>query len=230
MFSFRAIAVSFPLILLSASLCFGQDFSTYRGFQLGSTVESVLKTVGMPRSDVRGVNVRPALIEELEWNTSRTGMRSEIAGSARGIRFTFCDDALFKMVVTYDPRETDGLTTVDVSEAISVQYGAMTVPENVSVVISADSSTYQDSQKVMALWQNLQYSYSLYRSTYGGAFGMVIISKEGALKASLAAKESLRLDQLEAPQKELARVKKEEAERRAAQETARTANKAKFRP
>jgi hypothetical protein len=106
----------------------------------------------------------------------------------------------------------------------------MTVPESVSVVISADSSTFQDSQNVIAVWQDLQYSCSLYRSTYGGAFGIVIISKEGALKASLAQKESLRLDQLEAPQKELARVKKEEADRRAAQETARAANKSKFRP
>jgi hypothetical protein len=218
------------LILLSASLCCGQDFSTYRGFQLGSTVELVLKTVGMPRTDVQLVNVRPARIEELEWNTSRTGIRSEMAGSVRGIRFTFYNDQLCKMVVTYDPRETEGLTTVDVSEAISTQYGTMTAPENVSVVISADSSTYQDSQQVIALWQNPQYSYSLYRSIYGGAFGMVIISKEGALKAALAEKESLRLDQLEAPQKELARAKKEEAERTAARETARATNKVKFRP
>ena len=230
MFNFRPIAVSFLLIVLSASLCSGQDFSMYRGFQLGSTVESVLKTVGMQRSDVRVVNVRPALIEELEWNTSRSGTRSEMAGSLRGIRFTFHSDELFKMVVTYDPRETEGLTTADVSEAISPQYGTMTVPENVTVVISADSSTFQDSQQVAALWQDPHYSYSLYRSTYGGAFGMVVISKEGAAKASVAQKESLRLDQLEAPQKELARVKKEEAERKAAQETARAANKVKFRP
>jgi hypothetical protein len=230
MFSFRPIAVAFLLILVLGSLCFGQDFSTYRGFQLGSTVEAVLKTVGMPRSDVRVVNVRPALIEELEWNTSRTGNRSEMAGSLRGIRFTFHSDELFKMVVTYDPRETEGLTAADVSEAISAQYGTMTVPENVSVVISADSSTFQDSQQVTALWQDPHYSYSLYRSTYGGAFGMVIISKEGAVKGHLAEKESLRLDQLEAPQREMARVKKEEAERKAAQETARAANKVKFRP
>jgi len=230
MFNFRPIAVAFLLILIPGSLCSGQDFSTYRGFQLGSTVESVLKTVGMARSDVRVVNVRPALIEELEWNTSRSGTRSEMAGSLRGIRFTFYSDELFKMVVTYDPRETEGLTTADVSEAISAQYGTMTVPENVTVVISADSSTFQDSQQVTALWQDPRYSYSLYRSTYGGAFGMVVISKEGAAKASVAQKESLRLDQLEAPQKELARVKKEEAERKAAQETARAANKVKFRP
>jgi len=230
MFSFRPIAVAFLLILVSGSLCLGQDFSTYRGFQLGSTVESVLKTVGMARSDVRTISVRPALIEELEWNTSRTGTRSDLGASIRGIRFTFHSNELFQMVVPYDPRETEGLTTADVSEAISAQYGTMTVPENGSVVISADSSTFQDSQQVTALWQDPHYSYSLYRSTYGGAFGMVIISKEGALKASLAQKESLRLDQLEAPQKELARVKKEEAERRAAQETARAANKVKFRP
>ena len=82
------------------------------------------------------------------------------------------------------------------------------MPENVSVVISSDSTTYQDSQQVTALWQDPHYSYSLYRSTYGGAFGMVIISKEGADKASLAKKESVRLDQLEAPQRELARVNK----------------------
>jgi hypothetical protein len=113
-------------------------------------------------------------------------------------------------------------------EAISLVYGAATRPERTIRV--SGSAVYEDNQKVLATWENAQYSYNLFRSPYGNAFGLVAFSKQIDLLASDSSREAERLDKLEAPGKEAARQLKQEEDKRAAQEKARLISKPKFRP
>jgi hypothetical protein len=122
----------------------------------------------------------------------------------------------------------DGLTAEDIIEAISTRYGKATTPgDSVSV---SDSTSYEDQKKVLARWENEQYSYNLYRSPYGNTFGLVAFSKMLDLMARNASREADRLETLEAPAKELALQRKRAEDARAAQETARSTNKPKFQP
>jgi hypothetical protein len=148
--------------------------------------------------------------------------------SIRSIRFDFYNDQLSKMVVTYDPAATEGLTTDDMIEAISAIYGPATNPET-TIAVSAFSQ-YEDNQKVLACWEGAQYSFNLFRSPYGNTFGLIAISKKLDLLASDASREADRLDKLEAPGKELARQVKQEEDKRVAQEKARLVSKPTFRP
>jgi hypothetical protein len=59
---------------------------------------------------------------------------------------------------------------------------------------------------------------------------MVAFSKRLDALARAAVAEAIRLDEQEAPQREIERQKKQDDENRAAQEKARLANKPNFRP
>src|SRR5439155_19123169 len=127
-----------------------------------------------------------------------------------------------------DPAGTEGLTTDDMIEAISAMYGPATKPERTIAV--STSVVYEDNEKILGCWEDAQYSYNLFRSAYGNAFGLVAFSKKLNLMASDSNREADRLDKLEAPAKELARQVKQEEDKRAAQEKARLVTKPKFRP
>jgi hypothetical protein len=190
--------------------------------------ESVAKQVHMNASDARTTHQRPALMQTLQWDQFRYSDLAAKAGSLRSIRFDFYNGELFKMVVTYDPSGTEGLTTDDMIEAISAIYGPATSPER--TIALSPSSVYDDNQKILASWEDAEYSYNLFRSPYGNMFGLVAFSRKLDLMASDSSREAVRLDKLEAPGKELARKMKEEEDRRAAQEKARLVSKPRFRP
>ena len=58
---------------------------------------------------------------------------------------------------------------------------------------------YNDSEKVIARWEDSQYSFNLFRSSYQPTFGMVVFSKRLDALARLAIVEAIRLDEQEAP-------------------------------
>ncbi len=82
----------------------------------------------------------------------------------------------------------------------------------------------------MARWEDSQYSFNLFRSSYQPNFGMVVFSKRLDALARLAVVEAIRRDEQEAPQREVDRLKKEAQETHATEEKARLANKANFHP
>jgi hypothetical protein len=82
----------------------------------------------------------------------------------------------------------------------------------------------------MARWEDSQYSFNLFRSSYQPKFGMVVFSKRLDALARLAVVEAIRRDEQEAPQREVERQKKEDQETHATEEKARLANKANFHP
>ena len=111
------------------------------------------------------------------------------------------------MVVNYDRYRTEGMTEEDMIEAISVQYGLATRPISENVSFSS-SQVYNDSEKVLARWEDAKYSMNLFRLRYGPAFGMVLFSKRLDALARAAVGEATRLDEQEAPQREIELQKK----------------------
>jgi hypothetical protein len=133
------------------------------------------------------------------------------------------------MVINYDQDRTDGLSDEDIIEAISARYGIAARPVATTVLFSS-SQVYNDSQRVIARWEDSQSSFSLFRDSYRPTFGMVAFSKQLDILAQAAVVEAFRLDKEEAPQRETERQKKEDAQNRTAREKVRAANKAAFIP
>ena len=228
MISVTTVATSILCAALFSSLGAAQELSRYRDFEFGMSIESVAKLAHTNASVAKTVHQRPQVIQTLDWDAHGNFDASPKAESIRDISFHFYNDELFKMVVVYDPAQTKGLTADDLIEALSDLYGSAGKPET-SVVVSGFLS-YSDSEKVLARWENAEYSFNLFRSRYGNSFGLVVFSKKLELLASAASLEAVRLDELEAPARESARQKKYEEDEQALQEKARLINKPKFRP
>jgi hypothetical protein len=227
-FSFQTIAVSVLCVAICSSLGAAQDLSKYRDFEFGMSVESVAKLATMNPSGAKMVHQRPELIQKLDWQVHGYFDTSPKVDSVRNIRFDFYNGELFKIVVSYDTAQTNGLTTDDLVESLSALYGPAGKPET-SIIVSGFQA-YDDSQPVLARWENAEYSYNLFRSSYGLSFGLVAFSKRLESMASEANREAERLDKLEAPARESARQKKQQEDELTLQEKARLISKPNFRP
>jgi hypothetical protein len=220
-FSLQAEPVSAPLID-------APDLSRYRQFRIGMDLTTVVKQAEMQPSEVRVIHQRPVMIQELEWRPQRFVSSSAPADSVQTVLFSFYNGELFRIVVNYDQIRTEGLTDQDMVGAISAKYGIATKPAATSIFFSS-SQVYNDSEKVIARWEDSQYSFNLFRSSYQPSFGMLVFSKRLDPLAQAATAEAIRLDEQEAPQREVALQKKQDEENRAAQAKARLVNKAAFR-
>jgi hypothetical protein len=197
MISVRRVAILVFLIALSASLIRAQDLSRYRDFQFGMNLGAVAKRAGMNLAEAKTLHQHPALIQELWWQRSFSGSSPQ-TDPVREVVFSFCDGALFRMVVNYDRYRTKGLTDEDMIQAISAKYGIAARPVAVIVLFSS-SQVYNDIEKVIARWEDAQYSYNLYRSSNQPTFGMLIFSKRLDTLAHAAVVEAIRLDNQKAP-------------------------------
>ena len=224
----RILVISLLFGVLMALPATAQDLSKYRDFQFGMSLESVAKQIHMEASAAKTTHQRPAMIQTLQWDQPGYPEPAAKDRSLRSIRFDFYNGELFKIIVTYDPVETEGLTTEDMVEAIAAIYGPGINPER--TIALSTSSAYGDNQKVLASWEDAQYSYNLFRFPYGNTFGLIAIAREVDLVAADASREAERLDKQEAPAKELALQVKREEDKRVAQEKARLISKPEFRP
>jgi len=216
------------LVPVSAAALGVPDLSRYRGFQFGERLPAVAKQAGLDVSQAKVIHERPALIQELEWPIWLASSSSSPQDPVRTILFSFYNGELFRVLVSYDRDETKGLTTEDLTEAISAQYGTATKPANVAIAFSS-TQVDNDSEAVIARWENSQYSFDLYRSSYQPTFGMIAFSKRLDALARSATAEAIRLDAVEAPQREIQRQNQEDEKNRESQEKARQVNKSKFR-
>jgi hypothetical protein len=144
------------------------------------------------------------------------------------IVFSFYNDQLFRLVINYDRQRTDGMTDGDMIGAISEAYGSALLPglKQTPAVASPES----ESGTPVARWGDADYSVVLYRASYASAFRIIVTSPRLAALARTAEAQAVRLDGLEAPQREIARRKKAVDDLRESQEKSRLANKATFRP
>jgi hypothetical protein len=225
----RLAALSLIGCMLSASPAHGQGAGHYRDFQLGDNLASVSASTGVARSEAQIVHQRPAILQELQWRRPYLVDGVATADPVQQIAFSFYNDQLFRLVIDYDRDRTEGLTDVDMVDAISAIYGppVKLTPKTNPVVIGY---IQQQSGTRVAGWSSADYTAVLYRSSYASGFRMIVTSVRLGALARAAETQALRLDERDAPRRERARQKEEADAARAAQEKARLANKAAFRP
>lgn len=228
--STRILACMAAGALLFAPLIFAQNLSSYRQFQLETDLATVAKQTGMQPSQAKTIHTRPALIQELEWHPNRTvAMRTDKLDSVAELLFSFYNSDLFQIVIRYDREKTKGLTEADMVEAISTERGVASTLAGRTITFSS-TQVYNDNETVIARWEDAQYSFNLYRSSYEPTFGMVVFSKRLDILARAAVATAIRLDDEEAPQRETDRQNTAAREERIDLEKARALNKPTFRP
>jgi hypothetical protein len=181
----------------------------------------------MNPSQAKVVHQRPALIQELQWRPQPLGPSAQVE-SADGVVFSFYNDQLYRIVVSYGRYSTEGLTAEDLIEAVSATYGHATRAATEIILPSIYGN--DETLEVLARWEDAEYSFNLVHFAYQPNFTLVALSKRLDVLARAADTEAIRLDAQEAPQRELALQRKLEAEIRVRQEKARLANKPGFRP
>lgn len=231
MIPFRTMAVG-AMLALVASTAQSQQSGRYRQYRLGADLQAVAALAKVSPAGARIVHERPSLIQELEWRQPYVTGGSTILQSdaVQRIVFTFYDDQLYRLVISYDRLRTNGLTDDDMIQALSAVYGVVVLRSSSTNVPALISPPLAEFGAPIAQWAGVDYSIGLYRSSFVAEFRLVVTSPRLDALAQTAAAEAGRLDELEAPQREIARRLKEADETRTAQEKARTANKATFAP
>ena len=220
----RSACLCFVVLLLTAPMLLAQDFSKYRNFSLGTNLAAVLKHTDQRLLDVKATHDGSLLFQELTWRPANGIGVSYRSESVDELVFSFYKGELYKMVVTYDRASTEGLTADDLVKSISAKYGPAT-----SVALEIDAAAnepYTVRGKPVASWEDSQYSLNLVRSSFSTTFQLIIWSKRVNAEADAALAQTVKVDELEAPQKAIERQKKEAD----AIELTRQKNQKSFRP
>ena len=203
----RSSILCLVVLLLSTPLLCAQDLSKYRGFSLGMSLVELSNQVDLKPLQTKLIQKRPSVIQELTWWPRESSGSSLQADTVWQVFFTFYNRQLYRILVTYDRDATKGLTAEDMVRAISAQYGTATKPD---VQISFPTNElYRSTEKVIARWEDSQYSINLFRATSLNSFGLVMFSKRLDAQAEAAMAESVKLEGQEDLQKEIDRQKKE---------------------
>ena len=220
----RSVVLSLFMILLLAPLVYGQDLSKYRNFSFGMSLGELSKQVDSQPLQTKLVQKRPAVIQEVTWWPRDSSGSSVQAEPVWQVLFTFYDGELYRMLVTYDRHATEGLTAEDMVQAISAEYGTAIRPD--AEISFPTNELYRSTEKVIARWEDSQYSFNLFRSSFLNTFGLVMFSKRLDAEVRAAVAESIKLEGQENPQREIERQKKEADKL----EVARAENRKTFRP
>lgn len=225
----RGFALSIFLAMFLVPFGYAQDLSSYRDYRLNMNLAEVAEHANMQVSDAKSICLRPAPIQELEWQSRSAFNASLQTDPVKTITFNFYNGQLFRILISYNQDRTEGLTDEDLIEIISAIHGTPTKPaENINIYFS--SHLYIQDGKVIARWEDSRYSVNLFRLSYQSTPGMLVFSKQLELLAQTALTRSSLLDVLEAPQREIDRQRQQDEAKRAAGLKARPANKANFRP
>ena len=84
-------------------------------------MQSVSALANVAATDAKTIHQRPAVMQELEWRrpyvvSGSTGPQTDLV---ERIVFSFYNDQLFRLVIAYDRQRTDGMTSGDMTEALS---------------------------------------------------------------------------------------------------------------
>ena len=213
------------VLVLSPQLVSAQDLSRYRAYALDSSLESILAASGARAADTRTLHERPAKIQEVEWRAPYARSGNELVDPVRGIIFSFCDDALYQVLVSYDRDRTNGLSNSDIVDSLTAAYGTPVPASARNRPLDAPADTV-----VLAQWDRAGSSLTLLRGVYSAEFQLILTAKALSTRARGAIREAERLDTAEAPRRALELRKKEAADAIAARDRIRASNKAAFRP
>jgi hypothetical protein len=224
--SARILALSFAWVVMSAPLLSAQDLSKYREFQLGMSLVAVGQKTGVTPV-ARGPHQPPELIQELIWQPPNGLATSPPGDSVRKVLLSFYNGELFRIAVSYEWERTEGLTVEDMIAALSSTYGPPIPPDSEIIPLLSRSSVGSD--KIVAHWEDSQYSVNLIRPSYTSTFGLVMVSKrlDALVRAAMVA--AVSLDDQQSFARAIGRKRSLEDEDHVRQEQARTRNKATFR-
>jgi hypothetical protein len=225
----RVLAVASLGVLLSGSSLVAQAPFHYREYVLGTSVASVVKISNTRADAVKTLHERPARIQQLEWRAPYVSSGTAMADPVRDVVFSFYDDQLYQIVVTYDRDRMEGLTNDDVIEAMSATYGVPLL-RNGKAVQSTALGDLPAQTTAVAQWADAGAEVTLRRDTYSPQFQLVMTSKTLNPSARAAIKDALRMDTQAAPQRERDQRTRDVADARVATEKARVVNKAAFKP
>src|SRR5260370_22512258 len=203
----RRMGISLGMILLSAPLVRGQDLSKYRDFSLGMSLPELSSQVDLMPLQTKLIQKHPAVIQELRCWPGGSSDYSGQKDSVWKIFFSFHNGELFRILVTYDHAATHGLTAEDMVQAISIKYGNPTRP--VGEISFPTNELYRSTEKVIARWEDSQYSINLFRSRFLNSYALFMFSKRPDAQVEAALAKSIQLEGQEEPQREIARQKKE---------------------
>jgi hypothetical protein len=217
------LTIALALVLFSTFVISAQDLSKYRHFSLGMHLAELSKQINASPGEVIVVHQSPALIQELTSWPLPPYQSTSPAEPVQEILFSFYNGSLYKIGVTYEGSATEGMTAEDVVRAMSAKYGVATLP-----IAQADPSaiSYGGPAEPVAFWQDSQYLVTLSRSPLSKTFQLVMLSKQMNGQAETAIAEAVAQESEQAPQKEVARLKKEADDL----ETQRQNNLKAFRP
>ena len=231
MMRFRTVAACALVMTIRSETVDAQDFSRYRTFELGAGVAAVATSTGVASSEATTLHQRPALLQDLEWRPSRwaPGSAGESTDPVERIAFSFYDDRLFQIVVDYGRDRTEGMTDADMIDAISAAYGPGTKAARSSGRVQSQLEI--ESGMPVTRWADPKHNVVLYRtSSYRAVYRLIVTDAAVADLARKATTQASRLDEQEAPQREIAKQKKERDDARAVADKARSANKKQFIP
>jgi hypothetical protein len=200
-------AIALVMVLFFTPLIHGQDLSKYRTFSFGMSLATVSKQVGLTPTEVKLIYEQPVLIQELTWYPPQPFGTSRPPEPVEKILFSFDSGELYRMLVSYDSLSVKGLNDSDMIRVISEKYGVATQPAG--DVNFPTNPSYRPTEKVIARWEDSQYSLNLFRSSATNSYAMVMFDKRRDSQASASIADSVQLEKQEAPQKEAAREKKE---------------------
>jgi hypothetical protein len=138
--SVQKLKQALVFLLACGPVLWGADLSTYRGFQLGMGLNAAVQHSGMDRSEVTTIQERPARMQELSWHPARFSRAAADSNPVEKVVFSFYQGQLFRMVVDYGTDKTTGMTTQDLIDGISAQYGPATKPSATVLMESRPSS------------------------------------------------------------------------------------------
>ena len=216
------------VVLLAAHSTSAQDMSRYRAYALASSLESIVASSGVRGDTAKTIHSRPAKIQELEWRAPYVSSTAVLVDPVRAIAFSFVDDELFQIVVSYDRERTDGLSNSDIVELLTTSYGAPVSKS--SKASGVRPAAVPIDTVVVAQWETPVELLTLVRGAYSPDYRLILVSKALGARANTAAREAVKLDAAEAPRREADERKKLEADAAATREKTRTTNKEAFRP
>ena len=219
----RHVMMCLAVSLLSVPLAYGQDFSKYRNFSLGTSLTELSKQIDRKPADASVIYQSPALIQELTWSPEQSHQASAPSETVQQILFSFYNGNLYRIVVTYEFFGTEGLTAEDMVRAFSAKYGPATRP---AAEANPPAIVVVTAGQTIAFWEDSKYRLNLSRFSLSSTFHFAMFSKQLNGQAEAAIAEAVKQEREDAPQRENALLKKAGEDL----EMKRQANLKTFRP
>ena len=125
---------------------------------------------------VVGIVNRPSVIHSVKWRARDMGSGGTLVDPVQEVLFTFHNDELYQMVVSYDRGRTAGLSNDDVVDTFTAIYGAPLV-RNARTARNGLSADIGPGMALLAQWEDARWQLTLQRNTYSAQYQLLVVSK-----------------------------------------------------